>query len=84
MVLKVRKNIDEVQRRSQNFLLGRKAKPKITRNDVIKIFSKRGTLLDKDTAEWSIRSRGLGWHVSWILQEEKELEPKVKKISKIV
>ena len=49
-----------------------------------KFFEKRDFLWDKDIVKWRIRSRGLGWHVIWILLKENDLNQKLKKISKIV
>ena len=53
-----------------------------------KFFDKRNFLRDKDTVQWRIRSRGLGWHVTLVLLKKKkktlELEPKVyKKFKKL-
>ena len=37
-----------------------------------KIFEKMVFLWDKDIVKWRNKSRGLVWHVAWILQKEKE------------
>ena len=50
---------------------GGETNPQITRNDLIKFFEKRKFLRDKDTVEWKIRSRNLGWHVTWVLLKKK-------------
>ena len=48
-----------------------------------KFFEKRDFLLDKDTVERRIRSRCLGWHVTWVLLNKKGLEPKLKRFPKL-
>ena len=46
-------------------------------------FFEEGLLWDNDIVKWRIRSRGLGWHVTWILQKRKELNKKLKKFLKL-
>ena len=54
-------------------------KPQITRNDVIRIFRKKGLF----TVEWKIRIWGLVWRVTRICWKGK-LKPKVKNLSENV
>ena len=84
MWLKLRKNIDEVYRRSQDFWLGRKAKPQITRNDVIKNFHKEELFMGQSCRRMVDQKSGPRLACNLDFAKEKELEPKDKKISKIV
>ena len=62
-VIKVKKNIGVIHiDGARIFDWGGRAKPQIIGNDVIKNFRKEKFLWDKDTVEWRIRSRDLGWH----------------------
>ena len=83
MWLKLPKNIDEVLRRRQDFWLWGEAKPQITRNDVIKIFRKGGLLMGQRYCRMEDQKPGPGLACNLGIAEEKGLEPKVKKISKI-
>ena len=48
-----------------------------------KFFRKRDFLRDEDIVEWKIRSRGLGWHVTWVLLNKKSLNLKLKRFPKL-
>ena len=41
-------------------------------------FEKMDFLWDKDIVKWRIRSRGLSWHVTWILLKGNDLNQKLK------
>ena len=45
-----------------------------------KFFENRDFLWDKDIVKWRIRSRGLGWPVTWILLKGKGLNQKLKNL----
>ena len=48
-----------------------------------KFFEKRNFLRDTDTVEWRIRSRGMGWHVTWVLLKKKDLNLNLKRFPKL-
>ena len=48
-----------------------------------KFFEKKKFLRDKDIAECRIKSRGLGWHVTWVLLRKKDLNQKLKRFPKL-
>ena len=48
-----------------------------------KFFEKRNFLRDKYTVEWRIRSRGLGWHVTWVLLKKKDVNLKLNRFPKL-
>ena len=60
------------------------AKPQITRNDVIKIFQKKGLFIRQRYRRMEIQKPGPTLACNLGFAKEKGLEPKVKKISKIV
>ena len=57
---KKKKNIYEVQRRIQEFWLEGRAKPQITRNDVIKIFRKKELFMGQRYRKMEDQKSGLG------------------------
>ena len=84
MWLKLTKNIDEIHRRSQDFWLGGKTKPQITRNDVFKVFRKKGLFTGQRCRRMEDQKLEPGLACNLGFAKEKGLKPKVKKISKIV
>ena len=48
------------------------------------IFENNDFLWKKNTVEWRIRIRGLGWHVSKILLKGENLDQKLKKFCQFV
>ena len=67
------------------FLIGGgKTKPQITRKDVIKIFREEGLFTEQKYRRMEDQKPGPGLACNLGFAKEKILEPKVKKISKIV
>ena len=85
-VIKVKKKHlrDRLQRRNQDFWLAGKAKPQITRNDVIKIFRKEGLFMEQRYRRMEDQKPRPGLAFNLNFAKEKGLEPKVKKISRPV
>ena len=48
-----------------------------------KFFERREFFWDKDIVKWRIRSRAVGWHVTWILLKRKDLSQKSKNFEKL-
>ena len=59
------------------------SKPQITRNDVIRNFQKELLFMGQRYRKREIRSRGSGWHATWILLKRDNLEQKLKNFSKM-
>ena len=81
--VKKKKIIVEVHRRSQDFCWGGRSNRKSHVMTSSKFFEKRDFLRDKDTVEWRIRSRGLSWHVTWVLLNKKDKNLKLKRFQKL-
>ena len=64
--------------------MGGKTKPQITRNDVFKIFRKKGLFTGQRYRRMEDQKPGPGLACNLGFAKEKGLERKVKKISKIV
>ena len=84
MWLKLKKNIYEVHRSSQDFWLEGRTKPQITRNDVIKIFPKEGLFMGQNYRKMKDQKSGPGLACNPDFAKGKGLKPKVKIFFKIV
>ena len=67
----------------RNFDWGGRSNHKSLVTTSTKFFEKRNYLQDKDTVEWRIKSRGMGWHVIWVLLKKKDLNLRLKRFPKL-
>ena len=76
-----KKTLTRYVKRSQGFLIERRAEPQITRNDVIKIFEKRGTFYQAPSQKFAMEGLfwGPGGKASSRQKQGVWLEPKSKK-----
>ena len=65
-------------------MIGEEAEPQITRSDVIKIFSQREAFYEQKYLRMENEKPETGLACNMGFAKEKGLEPKIKKISKIV
>ena len=76
-MMKVEKTLTRYEGVARIFDYGERQKRKSHAMSSSKFFKNKDFLWDKNTVEWIMRSRGLGWHVTWILLKRKDLNIKL-------
>ena len=83
MLLKLRKKLTIYIGVAKIFDCGGRPNCKSHAMTSTQFLEKRNFLWDKNTAEWRIRNRGLGWHATWILLKTNDLNQKLKRFSQL-